>query len=558
VNPDLKSEPNQQQPVRSVLNGRLFKTQILMLRGLRTRLTKLSQSRSVDRASLDANRYAAITQYQQDKSKTEAEHALGWRTAVTDWDSTIDKQLGAAERETLQSINEERQRSKRLKSEFIENKAAQKKWHADASDALLKRFEEAKLAAAKSRDNIKSKLESERSALEQFMHESREWVGLRTSSLTLQNLAPSQTAENTAEVASIHELSAIGKRFEETKKKMAVDMQRLKAHPVSRLSGSYWFVGICPLLGVAAGAIAWALSFAPLIFVVVGVVTAILFAVILNFVTAPLVKSTVTRLFPPVVEQEQLGYMLLLQGRRIAEATCQAELNRQEQQYKSGQEKLNEEHREKREKLLREFDIHSKQLVSTCQEKRKSIASRRSSRYLMTNLERKPLIDTLEKQHAAELADFERNHDATMERIEGAFLRSQRYAVQRWQQGCNETADRMKLVQQQTSILFPPWDSDVYTQGNWPRVSDSLAWKLGEIPPYDSLRRDLQSLGLPEEPPSQSWPVFYDLLSHGALVLETHADCKETSNKIVRNTLLRAVTSVPAGSLNITIIDPEG
>ena len=105
---------------------------------------------------------------------------------------------------------------------------------------------------------------------------------------------------------------------------------------------------------------------------------------------------------------------------------------------------------------------------------------------------------------------------------------------------------------------FPDWESEQFTAGAWPRLPHSLTWRLGAIEPLVKFQEDVQKLALPEDSPQQPWSVFYDVVTQGALTLETDAACKETAANIVRNTLLRAITSVPAGNLNVTIIDPEG
>ena len=112
----------------SVLNGRLFKTQLYMLRGLQTRLKKLRYSRSADREVLDANREVANAHFLEQQRQTSSIHTQYWRSAMTDWDIAIDKQIALAERETLQSITEEKQKTKKLKLDFIQTKASQKKW----------------------------------------------------------------------------------------------------------------------------------------------------------------------------------------------------------------------------------------------------------------------------------------------------------------------------------------------------------------------------------------------------------------------------------------------
>lgn len=54
-------------------------------------------------------------------------------------------------------------------------------------------------------------------------------------------------------------------------------------------------------------------------------------------------------------------------------------------------------------------------------------------------------------------------------------------------------------------------------------------------------------------------PLNYDLIGTGGLILRSQdPECREHVHAAIRNLLLRAVTSLPAGMLQVTVIDPEG
>ncbi len=390
------------------------------------------------------------------------------------------------------------------------------------------------------------------------MHECREWVGLRTSDTTLQGLAGTSTPESTAELQSISDLAHIGKRFEEIKKSLSVSMARMHNHPTCKMIGSYWFLGIGSILGGIAAAIAWAISSVPLIVGLTGVVGAILFTSIVHFAVSPLVRRTIRRMLPQVVNQEHSAYLVLAQGRRIADFNCQQELQRIEKQYLSNQEKLEADNREKRTALVIDFNSKKMALTQSCSVRRKAVAASKKEKLIRINADRKPKMDELEKKHASMRVEAERSQHASLDQIDSHFHSSQRRIVKRWQDGCRNSARWMQDVENRSKLDFPVWSSDRIAAGDWPRLYKSLSWRIGDITPLTPLQRDMPSLSLPEESPRQPWSVFFDVVTHGALTLETNADCKDLGNLVVRNTLLRAVTSVPAGNLNITIIDPEG
>ena len=479
-----------------------------MVRGLRARLGQLRYSRSADRVTLEAESNRTISQFVNLKSQMKLLHAEGWRSAMTEWDILIDKQFAAAERDTLHIINQERQQSKKLISDFVENKAKQKKKYESDSAELKQKRDEGSSNRKTARDSIKAKLDRERTTIEQQMHECREWVGIRTGDTTLQDLTASSTSANTDEMQSISDLPSIAKRFDEIQKTLFVCISRMKNHPVSKMLGAYWFLGFGSVLGAIAAAISWSLGSVPLIVGIVGIIGSILFTAIIHFATAPLVTRTIRRMFPQVVEQENLAYSVLAHGRRIADFNCQQEINRLDKQYVTSQQSLDDDHREKRTKQLSEFDSKKKALTLACGEKRKVIAASRREKHQRIHSDRKPKVEALEKRHAVEDRQSEEAHAGGMGKLESNFQRSQQRTVRRWFDGCKGSADLMSNVYNQALLDFPNWDSDTFSSGEWPRLPYSLAWRVGDIEPLSQFQRELKSLALPDESPQQPWSVF--------------------------------------------------
>ncbi len=543
---------------RPVFGGKLFTNQIHIVRGLRSRLRQLSISRSADSEKMAADRDRSIREYAERKTQMKSQQAADWRSAMTEWDLLLDNQFAVAERETLLSIHYERQQTKKLKSEFVQKKAEQKKKYENASAELKQRKDEACIVRKNARDSIKAKLDKERATMEQQMHECREWVGIRTGDTTLQGLIGTSTAESAADVQSISDLPQVAKRFEETKKLLSTSIARMQNHPSNKFVGSSWFLGFGSILGAIAAAIAWAIGSVPLIIGIVGVFSSILLTGIIHFAVSPLVSRTIRRMFPQVADQESVGYLVIGQGHRIADYNCVQEIQRLEKQYSTSQQLLDDDHKAKRTKLLSEFNANKTALTHSCSDKRKHIAASRNEKHHRINADRKPKLDDLNKRQSSKVLETEQAHIALLARIDSYFQNSQHRTVRRWLDGCKGTAKRMRQVQEQSQFDLPDWDSDQFTFGTWPRLPQSLAWCIGEIEPLVQFQKEIQNMSLPEACPQQPWSVFFDVVYHGGLTLDTHAECKETATNIVRNTLLRAVTSIPAGSLNITIIDPEG
>jgi hypothetical protein len=236
----------------------------------------------------------------------QAQHASDYRASMTNWDELLDRQLTISERETLQSRNQESQQTKQLKKKFIQEKGLMKSRFETAMEGLKTDLENARSTLQKTKESLKGKLEQERLSLDQMVHECREWVGLKTGDLKLQSLEGKLSDEATKDLATIQDLKQVSARFETAKGNMLREMNRLRAHPMVRLVGSVWFLCIGFVLGAVAAAVAWSLAAVPLIMGLVGLVAAVVCVALLHFSTAPLVAKTIRRLFPAVVEQEQL------------------------------------------------------------------------------------------------------------------------------------------------------------------------------------------------------------------------------------------------------------
>lgn len=542
-------------------DGKLLDKQLRMLKGLRYRWERLQQSRSIDSDLLQSKRLEADRWYEDTQSQQKATHERDWQDGVTRWDSSLDKQITLAERETMVTLNHERQETQRLKSWYKQAKAAQKQDYEARGIDLKKRLDEGKAAAQKTRDSIRSKLDHEKIGIEEQMHACREWVGVRTGSTALLSLAATEAHPEAAKIASITDLPQVSKRFEDARKGLATSISRMQLHPTTRLLGSSWVLMFGPLLGILCGVAAWQLAYEPLIIVAVGVFSSILITATIYFATAPLVNRTIRRLMPIAVQNEQEAYLILMQGRRIADANCQNEFSKLEQQYSQSRDRLEAENESKLQKLANEFQKETEELVASCRTKRKTLAATRQQQFSLIDGSFEPKIQKLTETHANEKKQLDQDYQATLVKLDHEFHSGQRRSLSRWRSGCRTVSDRMRDVREKTERKLPPWNAMV--NGNWPRSADSIAWPIGRIRPHvvvselNSSSEDLPAIGN-ELSQGEPWPIMFDLLKHGSLILETDASSKEISDRIVQNTLARAVTSLPAGSVNVTIIDPEG
>jgi DNA segregation ATPase FtsK/SpoIIIE, S-DNA-T family len=544
--------------MRHSVSQPISRRQIRLIRGLNERLSKLRRSRSSDEQVLEANRQDATERFQQLRSSLETRHVESWRTAITNWDSQLDKQIGQAERITLDCLNYERLESRRLKKQFNENKASAKLQHENAKTALHRKFEETQQSLQKNRDSIHEKLQTQRVALDQQMQECREWVGMRTGSMALQTLVHPESSEGANEFASLRELPQVAREFEHLKSELLRGIERMRGHNASKLMSPLLFASMGLVSGLVLAVVAWLVEQTPIVIAIAGVGGATLTALGLYVVSVPLLTRSIGRLFPAVLAQERRANNVLSQGGKIAEFSYQAELAKATQNRASELQRLETEYRESRTRLVERYNQESARLVADCKSKRESTAQSRIANMTEIDRSHKPRSEDLKNQLAEEKRKFLDDHQQHFAQLENDFVRAQSYIVDRWFKGWERASRHMRMARQKGLEDLPSWELECFDRGDWPRSDRSLAWRLGEIRPDDTFVKATQELQLSPTIAAEAWPVFYELLSHGSLILDTDVASKGLADQIVRNTLLRAITSLMPGKLNVTIIDPEG
>ncbi|MEQ1824914.1 MAG: FtsK/SpoIIIE domain-containing protein [Pirellula sp.] len=538
--------------------SRLFQRQVRMLRGMKYRFDSLNVSRTNDQQVLESSRSQASQRFADNQLALVARHAEAWRSAITQWDEQLEKQIATAERTTLECLHYEKAKSRALKKEFNENKAKTKSEFETATSELKRKLDETLRGIGQSRDSTFEKLESQRRGIEQQVNECREWIGMRTGNLSLQSLQSTLSTDVAKEVSGMNELQQIAKELEATKKALAVEMGRLKSHPLANRLGGILFVVTGLVVGLIAAGLTFLANLAPLVIALVGLFALVITASIMYLAAAPMISRTMKRLLPAVVDQESRANLILSQGRRIAEGNYQIEFSRHTQSHASQQLRLDAEYRDKRMQLVETYNAESAKLVSNCRNQRLSSAKIRVENQDSIHRTTKPRIDELKNQQVIEQQQLTVQSERFLSELEREFTHTQKHVVDRWLEGSKQSADRMQAVEQAGLDRLPFWNAECFLQGDWPRHNDCLAWRIGHVDPQERYSQTLSELRLPSETKSKSWPVFFDVSSQGTLILFADPECKNDSDAIVRNVLLRAETSLNAGMLHATIIDPEG
>jgi hypothetical protein len=540
-----------------------LRVQTRWVRGIGSRWNRLLQSRSLELETLTRLCDLENDQFKNSFAHLVEQQKLYSSKLLTDWDRSLDDCLGSAERQTLESIHHEEQQIAAFKANLKQSELKLDGDYDNKRKSLKAELESAKSNAGKKRDGIRLKLDSERRQIEQQMHDAREWIGVKTSDPVLINWTSHDPHPKADEIQRIPTLSEVAKSLDARKIELAAGISRMESNRFARTFGLPVLIVLGFLLGGMASAVAFSAALPPLIWASIGLVTLFVAPWILSLLVSPWVTRTLTRVFPEIVDCEKETYLLLQRAGLLADQNLIAEVQRLERSYAENLTQLDAKHRETLEQLRCNYRTKKEDAIQTATRTRTSLAETRTQKFNDINEKANPANKKQEARHDAETKEALLSHQSRLTSLRDAYDATQANSVRKWSSGVAAIDHRLRLVRESIKQNYPDWRSDIYNKGEWPRSPKNLAWPIGFIKPEMGLPADdfdtgslesyLNSLG--ETTP---WPIFYDLLHHGGLLVSTDSDCIEQGSQIVRNVLLRAVTSLPAGKLQTTIIDPEG
>jgi hypothetical protein len=478
---------------------------------------------------------------------------------VTRWDSLLDTEMGHAERDTLTNAVRERDELAKERIGYKSSRASELQCFEQAKQSLKKRIEGAKEQASKTRDGLQGKIDKESHGLDQRMRAAREWVGEKTGNPVLIQWTSHATPARAQEIASIASLDGIAKEFEQAKKKVVDGLEDLQRQPSLRLISYPLLVLLGAASGGIASGIAYAMQWPPLIWGAVGISAAIVVPALTSLGTSPWVTRKLKALFPPVVDLEKEAQLVLQQGRKLIDRNFQNELAKLDAEWKSELQALEKSHSERLEQIDSRHQKKKKLIADTALRSRMEIAKTRTEKMASIQREESSRVAAVKQSHAQAKESITTLHAQDVSALRQAFERSQQYIVGRWARGVEQFARRIAQQRKSLDDAFPEWDSMALTNGAWPRSLFRLAWPIGcqriesRFECDDSVKSLKQCVGEIEPV-----PILFDLVHHGNLLVDADADNRHTARGLIRQLVLRAITSLPAGAIHTTVIDPEG
>ncbi|MFN8740952.1 MAG: FtsK/SpoIIIE domain-containing protein [Pirellula sp.] len=536
-------------------DGRFLKYQVRSLKGLRQRIEKLKQAWDSETESFSRQIEAEQTRFDLKNQELADNRRSIEHENIESWDVELDGHLSYVERELLTSVQFEKSELNRLKAKLKRDKEANKKQRDDTLDRLKRELDTNRESARKTRDSVRTKLVNEKRAIEEMLQEAREWVLVKVG----RDLFSTQEEKpNDAPKEEVADLQELARCFEDAKKKLNETIESTKNHKKVKWYSSVLFYSL-GLLGAAAlaGGV-WLFVPKPVIAIGVALVGTVVFSAILHFATRPLVARVIRQKTDCIREDFHVCNRYLEQGHSMAEAFYQRELKRLTQKHQSEEEVARSSYQTKRDSLMSKFEQTCIDLAKSCAERRFELSSTRCTKFKVINKKWDSKWGQIQNELTRQADKLKWDRDNSIEKLRHDFSSSQEFRIARWNHGCHVLHDRLSDYSEQLHDQQPDWENSVYDTSTWPRDAANVLWRIGKMDAAMPLLKEALERNPTLFRNNVPWPVAFDLLSNGSLILDCQPGTDATADAIVQNVCLRALTSLPAGSLQMTVIDPQG
>lgn len=543
--------------LQSRSDGRFFRSQLRALRGLRKRVDLLQRSWSSDTEILDQKRRQLIERYSEQEQAARRRQAEQSHHSIETWDLELDRALEGAEREFLTSVESEKRTIEKLKEAFVADKQSLKKQREDDTVQAHKSLESAKTAAFQLRESIRAKLENERRYWSSSFAELNEWMLLKTGKTMgeVQGPLPLNTQE---EILQTRDLQRLAKTVEERKRNLGDSIGRVKQFAKSKGAVYLAFQALGPILGLGTAAICWWVGVPILFVILIATIGSLVLTAILHYMVRPLLGRSLQRFAPELHALHAEVLEWLSQGAKLADQNYQRDLEKASQDHASALERVETRYRAGREALQKKLETDTEMTRARQQQRRWELVNHRREQFESTHREWEPKVASMHERFQQENAGLVAEREGEVQNLQNQFLRAQLRYADRWRLGAEKVSSWMARINDFFRESQPDWSSDIFEQGTWPRDPQNLIWKIGSSPLQFELSEAAAQCSLKLRAEGEEWPVAFDLLSHGALVLHGSPETESATDGVITNLLLRSITSLPAGSMRMTVIDPQG
>jgi S-DNA-T family DNA segregation ATPase FtsK/SpoIIIE len=188
-----------------------------------------------------------------------------------------------------------------------------------------------------------------------------------------------------------------------------------------------------------------------------------------------------------------------------------------------------------------------------------AIAAAREEVFRQADAKYPPLLRELEVRYTASCAELGGQRERTLDGSKAQHEREWSEMAERWTSGLARFAAAVETIRENCDRLFPDWNAA--DAGSWtPPEKTPVAVRFGQI----NVQLGKIRGGIPDDPrlkpPAAEFPLplLLPLPDHSLLLYKSGETGRANSIESLQATMLRLLTSMPAGKIRFTIFDPVG
>ncbi len=551
MSPNLKNQ-NSTRVASLLRHNRIDRT----IAGLTKRVETCASAISAIQQTADNDRNQLKQEMQREDTKLRQKFATDYATEITNDDELINETWTKFDSKILTSVHDERKKIANFRkvaaADLLNNKQTSEKQLADLV-ANAKADKARLLSTLESSKELLSRFARESNAIAQQCNELVERHGLKVASVKSdQTLELLSTGENT---------------FTSIKSEIALDLElankalaSLRNYGLARFSGSWMLWAIAAVLAGIVAWIVWSIRLGPsniasflVSFAAFGIAL-IVSGVAMLIAARPMLRKHLKQNAPRVYQYCDSTSQRIARGAHHLQTGYDSRLQVINEKLQRDLDETTALAAANSERIKSELKTNEKNVLVSLAESRVKATTNFESRLGEIQTNEKSSLSILERNGQQEI-DALRSIEAKRHRqIKSDETKKTAYTRWRIRQAIDRTNRRLDLLRNQVAELCPVWDAENLAGGkNY----------LGYLP-IGTLRVDVgQSheatlINSQTHPLSENLPLIFQLVEHGNLIVKSDSQNQPQAQRLVRNLILRAFATLPAGSLQVTIIDPDG
>lgn len=282
-------------------------------------------------------------------------------------------------------------------------------------------------------------------------------------------------------------------------------------------------------------------------------------ALLYRLALAPLARGQVLRVLPHYQQARADGRASLDAGLARLRATVESRqadaARRRDRQLADADTRWAQQ----QQQLAASYETALKQSEQQLRERRRSLQEERDQRLSAAETRFPQLLVALDQHFENESVQLRERLETRLAGSRHVYEEKWAELAQQWSAGFGRFTAATEAMNRFCELRFPDWGAMRWT--NWQPPRDvPPAVRFGDY----TFRLDAHESGVPRDPrlrPTQtvfSIPAVLSYPECPSLLLETHGAGREPAVATLQNIMLRLLTSLPAGKVRFTILDPVG